>query len=457
MPIAVQIIAVFAISGLSIYLLYKGWSPVVTPALMAVLLLIFSGTNPLTGMMDIFLGGFTQVVPMFLLYFLAGSIMGALVSRSGAAESIADTLFRLFVSKRTGRTRAIAGGIVSTFVCFICCYGGLDTFCAVFTLLPIVMVLAQKADVPRRLVPALMFGGISSASLGPGAPLTANNMGAMLFGTTITAAPVIGVIGMISVLALIIWFTFRRVGKAYDRNERFEIGAYKMPEPRPQDERPHFVLAILPFVAVFICSTIIGLAAYLCLTVGTVVCIICFTPYIYRHCKKETQEGSSVALAVGRSLVGCLNEGGMNGGNAFLIIATGSAFASVVGASQGLNVVLDALISLPIPTVIVFAAVIIVFTFLSGSPGCMIVAAPVFLPLLDQMGGIGPAGLMRIAVFGQCVLDTLPMNGAILIVTASSGLTMKESYPGIFRTTVLYMFIGTVVVTALAMLFPGLA
>lgn len=457
MPIAVQIIAVFAISGLSIYLLYKGWSPIVTPAIMAVLLLIFSGTNPLTGMTDIFLAGFMQVVPMFLLYFLAGSIMGALVSRSGAAESIADTLFRVFVNKKTGRSRAIAGGIVGTFVCFICCYGGLDTFCAVFTLLPIVMVLAQKSDVPRRLVPALMFGGISSASLGPGAPLTANNMGAMLFGTTITAAPVIGVIGMISVLAMIIWFTFRRVGKAYDQEERFEIGAYRMPDPRPQDERPHFILAILPFVAVFICSTIIGLASYLCLTVGTVVCIFCFTPYIYRHCKKDAQDGTHIAMAVGKSLVSCVNEGGMNGGNAFLIIATGSAFASVVGASEGLNVVLDALINLPIPTVIVFAVVIIVFTFLSGSPGCMIVAAPVFLPLLDQMGGIGPEGLMRIAVFGQCVLDTLPMNGAILIVTASSGLTMKESYPGIFRTTVLYMFIGTVIVTALAMLFPSLA
>lgn len=457
MPIAVQIIAVFAVSGLSIFLLYKGWSPIVTPVLMSVLLLIFSGVNPLTGLTDIFLQGFMRIIPMFLLYFLTGSIMGALVARSGAAEAIADTLFRVFVSRREGRSRAIAGGIVGTFVCFICCYGGLDTFCAVFTLLPIVMVLAQKSDVPRRLVPALMFGGISSASLGPGAPLTANNMGAMLFGTTITAAPVIGVIGMVVVLALIIQFTFRQVGRAYDRGERFEIGGYKMPESRPADERPHFILAILPFVAVFVCSTIIGMATYLCLTVGCAVCIVCFTPYIVRHCKKTVSDGSSVGLAVGKTLLECLNEGGMNGGSAFLIIGIGSAFASVVGANEGLNVLLNTLVELPIPTVIVFALVIIVFTFLSGSPGCMIVAAPIFLPLLDRMGGVSAAGLMRIAVFSQCVLDTLPINGAILIVSASSGLKMKESYPGIFRTTVLYMFIGTVLVTALAMLFPGLA
>ena len=61
MPIAVQIIAVFAVSGLSIFLLYKGWSPIVTPVLMSVLLLIFSGVNPLTGLTDIFLQGFMRI------------------------------------------------------------------------------------------------------------------------------------------------------------------------------------------------------------------------------------------------------------------------------------------------------------------------------------------------------------------------------------------------------------
>ena len=86
MPIAVQIIAVFAVSGLSIFLLYKGWSPIVTPVLMSVLLLIFSGVNPLTGLTDIFLQGFMRIIPMFLLYFLTGSIMGALVARSGGSH-----------------------------------------------------------------------------------------------------------------------------------------------------------------------------------------------------------------------------------------------------------------------------------------------------------------------------------------------------------------------------------
>jgi hypothetical protein len=63
---------------------------------------------------------------------------------------------------------------------------------------------------------------------------------------------------------------------------------------------------------------------------------------------------------------------------------------------------------------------------------------------------------MRVAVFGQCVLDTLPINGAIIMVIGQAGLTMKEGYPGVFKTTVLYMFLGTVLVTGLALIAPGI-
>ena len=85
----------------------------------------------------------------------------------------------------------------------------------------------------------------------------------------------------------------------------------------------------------------------------------------------------------------------------------------------------------------------------------MIIAAPIFLPIAAQLG-ISNAVLMRVAVFGQCVLDTMPINGAILIVMAQSGLSVKEGYPGVFKTTVLYMFLGTVLVTVLGIIAPGI-
>lgn len=352
------------------------------------------------------------------------------------------------------------GGVLCTMTCFVVCYGGLDAFCAIFMLLPIIMMLAEKSNVPRRLVPGLMFGGISSAQLGPGSPLTGNNFGSVFFETTATAAPVLGIIGMVFVLALIILYTRNAVGKAYDNGERYEAGAYQAPVMHDADERPAFLLAILPLIAVFICNTILPLATgislqlYLCLAIGDAVAIVCFFPYMVKAAKKATN-GSGSVLAACRTLIGALGSGAQDGGSAILLIASGSAFAAVLSASAGCGAIMNWATSLPLPTLVTFSIAIVIFTFLCGSPGCMIIAAPIFLPIAAQLG-ISNAVLMRVAVFGQCVLDTMPINGAILIVMAQSGLSVKEGYPGVFKTTVLYMFLGTVLVTVLGIIAPGI-
>lgn len=461
--LAIQVISVIAISALLIYMLYKGWNPIIAPLLAACLLMLFNGTNILSGLPELYIPGFNQMITMFFLFFLGASILGALYKTTGAAETIADCFFQWFVAKRTGRNCAVAGGIVCMLTCFVCCYGGLDAFCAIFMLLPIIMMLAEKADIPRRLVPGMMFGGISSAQLGPGSPLTGNNFGSAFFQTSATAAPVLGLIGMVFVLALIVLYIRRSVGKAYDNGEHYDTGNYRAPEMHAKGERPPFILAILPLIAVFICNTVLPLASggaisvelYVCLAIGDLVALVCFFPYLYKASKLKAVEGKSPLMAACRTLVNALGAGAQDGGFAILLIASGSAFSAVLGATNGCAAIMQWATSLPLPTLLTFSIAIVVLTFLTGSPGCMIIAAPVFLPIAAQLG-ISNEVLMRVAVFGQCVLDTLPINGAILIVISQSGLTMKEGYPGVFKTTVLYMFFGTILVTALAMLAPGL-
>lgn len=458
--IVIQVISVIAISALLIYMLFKGWNPIIAPLLAACLVMLFNGSNIVTGLAETYIPGFNQMITMFFLFFVGASILGALYKVTGAAETIADCFFRWFVEKRQGRNRAIMGGVVCMVTCFVCCYGGLDAFCAIFMLLPIIMMLAERSDVPRRLVPALMFGGISSAQLGPGSPLTGNNFGSVFFQVGATAAPVLGLIGMLFVLAMIVLYTRSSVGKAYDKGEHYDAGSYKAPAMHAADERPPFILAILPLVAVFLCNTILPLTSsisfelYQCLAIGVAVAIVCFFPYMVKSAKRA-MEGSNGVLPACRALIGALGSGAQDGGGAILLIASGSAFASVLSASKGCTAIMDWAISLPLPMLITFSIAIIILTFLCGSPGCMIVAAPIFLPVAAQLG-ISSAVLMRIAVFGQCVLDTLPFNGAILIVMSQCGLTMKEGYPGVFKTTVLYMFLGTVLVTVLGLIAPGI-
>lgn len=252
--LAIQIISVIAISALLIYMIYKGWNPVIAYLLMAILLMVFNGTSIVTGLAESYIPGFNMMISMFFLFFLGASILGALYKVTGAAETVAECFFQWFVEKREGKSRAITGAIICTLTCFVCSYGGLDAFCGIFMLLPIIMVLAEKCNIPRRLVPALVFGGISSAQLGPGSPLTGNNFGSQFFGTTSTAAPVLGLIGMVIVLACIVLYIRKSVGLAYESGEGYEAGTYQAPAFRDKSDRPPFILAILPLIAVFICK-----------------------------------------------------------------------------------------------------------------------------------------------------------------------------------------------------------
>lgn len=440
-------------------MLFKGWNPVLAPIIAAVLLMITQGIDPIAGLADTFLPGFNQLITMFLLFFIAASILGALYKTSGAAETIADQFYQWFAAKKEGRKKAVIGGILMVVICFVCCYGGLDSFCAIFLLLPVMMILARKTDVPRRLVPGLMFGGISAAQLGPGSPLSGNNFGSAFMGVSSTAAPVLGVIGMVFVLALILNYVRRSVGKAYDKGERYEIGTYRFPQEHDKETRPPFILAILPMLSIFVTNLILPLATggavtlelYQCLAIGDGLAIICFFPYMIKNAKKEN--AGKLFPAAWKVLRQTLGEGAHDGGNSILLIASASAFATVLSSTNGCQVLMNWVANLPLPLILAFSIAMVVLTFLTGTPGNFIIAAPIFLPLIAAIGAT-PDVYMRIGVFGQCVLDTLPINGAILIVHAQSGLSLKEGYPAVFRTTVIYMFLGTVLVTALAALFP---
>ena len=83
-------------------------------------------------------------------------------------------------------------------------------------------------------------------------------------------------------------------------------------------------------------------------------------------------------------------------------------------------------------------------------------SAGIFAPIADQIGLSLPAA-HRIGCFAISILDTIPINAAVISGLMTCGLTHKEGYMPIFRTTVLYIFFGMIAVIAMCLLFPGLA
>ena len=78
--IAIQVISVIAISALLIYMLFKGWNPIIAPLLAACLVAIFNGSNIMSSLADVYIPGFNQMITMFFPYMVK-------VAKKAAADS----------------------------------------------------------------------------------------------------------------------------------------------------------------------------------------------------------------------------------------------------------------------------------------------------------------------------------------------------------------------------------
>ena len=68
----------------------------------------------------------------------------------------------------------------------------------------------------------------------------------------------------------------------------------------------------------------------------------------------------------------------------------------------------------------------------------MMFGAQIYGPVAQALGMTAGA-MHRIAVFGVGILDTIPICGPIIMALNVCGLTHKEGYGTIFKTTVLYV------------------
>ena len=94
--------------------------------------------------------------------------------------------------------------------------------------------------------------------------------------------------------------------------------------------------------------------------------------------------------------------------------------------------------------------------FLAGNAVTGIqLSSGIFMPLLGQIS-ISLAAMHRIDCFAISILDTIPINAAVISGLATCGLTHKEGHDPIFRTTVLYIFFGMLAEIAMCVLFPSL-
>lgn len=481
-----EILGLFGIIAalvLFLVLVYKGCAPYWVVVISTVIVALTNGLGIVEAVTSNMLGGMVDVIMSLFSVVFLGAIFGKVYTDTGAAASIANTLLKAFVIKRDGKKRIAAAMVVLMIVAGLCTLGGIDGYVLTFTLFPICMVFAEVCDIPRRFIPG-MFCLNCAFMTAPGAPQIYNIManaamksqidsfaeqGAygiveQLASVSSTSALVPGIITSLFIAVCGCATLIRMINKAKDNGEHFDRGQIAPFTGSTEDQQgPHFVIAILPLLLVFVLYSIVRLDVFLALCCGIILGLL----LMFKYLPKVDARGNTLSL-IG-SVVSTLNIGSNSYPNALITVVTPAGLAAVITSTAAFGMVIGMLSGLLIPpTVLLIIIVCIVVALTSSPPAALMVAIPMFVgviggPLLGQAANaaavilpLSPHAIFRISVVAASTFETLPFNGLIILGLNLAQCSHKEAYKPMFYMTVLYTFLGTILCTLLCMI-PGLA
>jgi H+/gluconate symporter-like permease len=324
------------------------------------------------------------------------------------------------------------------------CYGGIDTFCALFTLFPVILTICREANIPRRYLVGLITCGVSTAALTPGAPLVTNYTPMNILGTSSSAGLIPGLAAVLVMLLGGGIYLSKSIHKASIKGEVFEMGnvAFKL----PSDDRkfPSFFVSLIPLLTVVLIFNLINNLVP-ALALGLILSIILLYKFI------DTDSHGKRFY----TLVTTLNEGGRSAAEALFLGGIVVGFATVVQSTPAYESLVGSLLSLTLPPSILVLIAVSILVGLTGSPPAgLAIVVPILATNLS--GSISPEALHRIATTASTTFDTLPFQGAVLIMLSMADLRHKEGYPPVLMCTVLFTMTAAIVAAIIFNLFPGL-
>lgn len=413
---------VFAFALLA-YLCMKGWSVFLSAPICAVIIAVTSGMEVLPAITDIFLPGTGNYLAQWFGLFMLGALFGKIMEVSGAAASIARSVTGLI-----GPQNAILAVILATSVMT---YGGISLFVVVFVIYPFAVDLFKEADLPKRLLPGCIATGAFSftAMALPGSPQNQNIIPTKYFGTTPTAAPILGCIVAAYILIVSVWYMNRQAKIAKSRREHF-VASEKdlaMMEAARDLSLPNVFLSLLPLLVVVCAIIFLGWNTMVCLLLGILLATLFFFPRM-KGCIRETFN-----LGVTNSMTAIMNTSLTVGlGN---VIKASAAFTIITGAidrlSSGNGLVYE------------FISVNVLAGVTGSASGGLSIALETLSERLLATG-IAPEILHRVAAISANGLDSMPWCGAVMTMFAVCGVTHKDSYKDVAVVNIVITMTGAI-------------
>ncbi|HEU4411615.1 MAG TPA: GntP family permease [Polyangiaceae bacterium] len=447
-----DILVTLAALGFLMFVAYRGFSVILfapVAALFAVACFHPSLVPPyFSGIYMEKLAGFLK--PYFPVFML-GALFGKLIELSGFAKAITERVVRLI-----GERNAMLAVVT---VCALLTYGGVSLFVAAFAVYPFAAELFRSANIPKRLIPGTIALGSFTFTMDalPGSPQIQNIIPTSFFKTNTWAAPKLGFLGAVFVLAIgMAYLTYRR-RQAQARREGYgeEAAAPDAAAAGGAEKSIHPLVAFLPLLLVGVLNLAftralpkvypgpIDLAPYGVKDVAPMdpskfialwavegallVGIAVIVATALSRVRGPFAKGAT--LAIGGAMLAAFNT------------ASEYGFGGVVAALPGFKAISAAMtdaISNPLLNEAITTTTLAGITG-SASGGMSIALATMGQRYLEQANQLGiPAEVLhRVASMASGGMDTLPHNGAVITLLAVTGLTHRQSYGDIFAMTLI--------------------
>lgn len=392
----------------------KGWNVLITSIVTAIIIALTNSMDimaTLVGAEKSYVTGLAGFVQKNLLIFMGGAILGEFIDKSGAAKSIANAIMSKVGTKSP---YAVLLGISA--VGAILTYAGISMFVAMFALIPLARPLFKECNIPWHMFCAAWTLGACSFTMAmiPGVPAVAWINASTGCGVSMTAAPIMGIVGSIIAIVVSCLYIKFALKRAQDKGEGYDATDEEVAQAADEKAVPHVGIALLPLIlliAIIIIGSQFGVAniVYIAMVAAIVVSMIVFNKFI------DSQRD-------------VLGNGAKNALGPCLYTSAAVGVGTVAAASVGFTVMYEAIFNMPGGTYVSAATMAAVLGGVmgSGSGAVGIIAGNFLEPYLAT--GVDPAALAKVIATSATIGGALPNSGAMFGMLAAMGLNHANSY-----------------------------
>src|SRR5690554_802186 len=376
---------------------------------------------------DSYMTGLADFIVNFFAVFALGAILAKYMEVSGAAQTIANRILKI-----TGTEKPYPVLIGLFLITAMLTYGGISLFVAIFVLIPLARPLFKRLNLAWNLVPipiTLGFGTFTMTML-PGSPSIQNVVPTAYLDTSLTAAPILGIVGSFVAVAFSLWFIHFTMKKSLAKGTTYADFEETETSEKLKEKIPAFGVAVLPLV-LLILIILIGsfFEVQQIILIGLTAAIVVSALVFYQYIPDQ---------------IAVLNQGASGSVMPILLTSSSVAFGVVITLAPGFKFISDFILGIPGDPLVSLSVASTAFGGITGSSsGALGIVLQAFGEDYLAMG-IHPDVIHRVSAIASVVLTVMPHSGVILTMFALTGVTHKNAF--------MNQFLGMTVANLLALI-----